>query len=204
MADEDEEQPERDGGDRNRMQFAVIGALVALMVIGAIAYEVGKGEPPPMPPPPPPPDNARALLVPTDDSARLIVIPPCGVPPVTDGQQTRPGTVRLRLPQGPESRAVIVPNCTSPKPVLQGPGAVTAVVLPVGTISLSSSTFGLTADSQVVLPPGSEARTVIMPPCEAKLIGSSSFSSAPTAQRRQDIILSGGAKEDGSIVAPGC
>src|SRR5437764_14842941 len=85
--------------------------MVALLVlIGGIAIAVGKkkggtaGQ------------GGRAVLVPTADGARTVVVPPCatGVS-VTEAnarsQAQTTGATRVQVPQGSGPRVVVVPRC---------------------------------------------------------------------------------------------
>lgn len=122
--------------------------------------------------PPLPPGNARALVVPTDDAARTVVVAPCGTDVDETAQDARedkatPNTIRFVFPQGDGDRAVLVPD-GSPKAGVSAsdtgiPAA--AFVLPVGARENSLQVPPLRAESQLLVPRDGKAKTVVLAPC---------------------------------------
>lgn len=128
----------------------------------------------------------RAVIVPTADAARTVVIPPCGTG--TSVASTNPavamntaGTVAVEFPQGQGTRLVLIPKCTAvhsgttpgnylpaaafvPKPGTSPP--------PIGSgrsISASASSSAASPQSaqfQVSVPAGSAIKTIIVTPCQ--------------------------------------
>jgi hypothetical protein len=189
----------------NRTLLYVIGTLIVLFLIGGLVVGSKK-----KPATPVPPANARAVVVPTDDAARTIVVSPCRTAvaettrDVERGVST-PNTVRVRLPRGSGDRAVLVPHC-SPQSggVSQGlPSA--AFVLPVGSRSKQLLVPPVRAEAQLIVPTGGEARTVVVPPCTGQL-GGQAGKPAPAAVggRRQDVVLAPQNARSTVATAPQC
>src|SRR5690242_435846 len=92
-----------------RVVWYVMAALLVLLGGGAIAVgskkgtgSAGKG--------------GRAVLVPTGDRARTVVVPPCATgEAVTSLNASKQigvtGSTRVTIPQGPGTRVVVVPRC---------------------------------------------------------------------------------------------
>jgi hypothetical protein len=123
--------------------------------------------------------GTRAVLVPTADRPRTLVVPACNTgAPITARnaaqQQGMVGATVLALPREPGTRVVLVPRCSSTNGVgFSGttnlPSA--AFVLKPGTPVTAAKGSGgkdvslRNVHSQVVVPSGSAARTVVVPPC---------------------------------------
>src|SRR4051794_2233112 len=96
----------------NRTLVGVVGALIALLAIGAAVGGSAKKSPPKT-------FQAggsfRAVVVPTD-RPRTVVVTPCNAPaPTTGSQPGVPGAIALRLPATGGTRAVLVPQCAAQK-----------------------------------------------------------------------------------------
>ncbi|MGI8623817.1 MAG: hypothetical protein ACR2NB_10120 [Solirubrobacteraceae bacterium] len=173
-------------GGPNRSVWVIIGGLLLVLLIGSDLG--GKSKPAP-PPPPKPLDNARAVLVAGGDGvARTIVVPPCNAPPVSapqDGSaaQSTPNGVTLRLSAAPAARVVLVPDCVKKSTggafKASGELPASAFVLPVGSQAPGSPALKVGAQTQVLVPGGSRAATVIVAPCTG-------------AVAKKDVILSPG------------
>lgn len=195
------------GRNETRVPIIASAALIALLVIGALATEsttttvvttVG------------PPNNARAVVVPTNDGvARTVVVPPCNTPVIQTlrnaaKRKATPNTVALVLSAGPSARAVIVPDC------LKASGAVTATgglpsaafVLPVGVKGDGIPTLQLGARSQVIVPAGSPAKVLVVPPCTGR-VGPKKPAPSSGASEGQDVVLSPRKGSD-TVAAPAC
>jgi hypothetical protein len=156
----------------NRVPWIVGGTLIAVFVIGGIL--AAPEETPPPPPVPNPPENARALTVPADRT-RTIVVWPCGRPlPATPQQvperRTPAGATVVQLPESGGDRTALVPHCQS-KEAVTASGKASAVLVAASGKHLPEAQGGgltaasLVAKSQVILPGGSSATTVVIQPC---------------------------------------
>lgn len=171
-----------DGG--NRSVWVILGGLLLLLLIGSAMGGKSKTKAPP----PKPLDNARAVLVSGGDGiGRTIIVPGCNgpsVPPAKDGGPPRPteNGVALQLPAAPAGRLILVPDCVKKSPDAfksssELPSA--AFVLPVGSQTPGSPPLKLGAQTEVLVPRGSRAETVIVPPCTGEGI-------------KKDVVLSPG------------
>ena len=184
--------PEERVGSPNRTLFYVIGAIVAIFVIGGLL--VGKKEEP-KPGQPPAPPNARAVVVPTDDAARTVVVSPCQTnvsetaADVESGKAT-PNTVRVELPRGGGDRAVFVPHCSPESGGVTSGRPAAAFILPKGERTKTLQMPPLNAESQLLVQADSEARTLVIPPCTGQ-IGGEAGRPAPEVEggREQDVVL---------------
>jgi hypothetical protein len=112
---------------------------------------------------------ARAVVVPTD-RARTVVVPPCATGAEITAQNasrqsSQIGSTTVQLPPGTGTRTLLVPKCGATKGAHQVgtsnlPSAV--FVLPLGSAGASNM------KSQVIVPNGSPATTVVVPQCEGK------------------------------------
>jgi hypothetical protein len=206
----DEPQEEVPGaGTSNRTLLWIMLVVGAIFVIGGVAVGKKKTE---STEPPLPPGNARALVLPTDDSARTVVIAPCGTDPdesARDAQedQSTPNTVRLEFPRGGGDRALLVPDC-SPHAGVSGqvsgvPAA--AFVLPVGTRERHLQVPPLRAESQLIVPTAGKAKTVVVSPCTGQL-GGEAGRPAPSREggANQDAVLEPEEGQGDLVVAPLC
>lgn len=206
MADPQEQAP--GAGTGNRTLFAILGAIALLFVLGGLV--LGKKET--STEPPLPPGNARALVVPTDDAARTVVVAPCGTA-VEDtavdarANEATPNTIRFEFPRGGGDRAVLVPDC-SPKSGVSGaqsglPAA--AFVLPVGTRENRLQVPPLRAESQLLVPEEGDARTVVLGPCTGQL-GGEAGPPAPAREggANQDAVLEPEEGQGDLVTAPQC
>jgi hypothetical protein len=181
---------------RNRIPFVVGGVLIAVFAIGVFAFggkKKSKG-------PTVPQESARALSVPAN-VARTVVVAPCNTPveqtsrSAARGEGT-PGATTFELPRGTGVRYVLVPHCMPKAGVTSSPGSIpsAAFVLAEGQRPTEGkggtfSAAGATARTQLILPNGSAARTVVVPPCKKKTAG------------KRDVALPGNGS---TVVAPGC
>jgi hypothetical protein len=182
----------------NRVPWAVGGVLVLGLAIGAIV--AGGEEVAPPPPVPNPPESARALSVPTNRT-RLLVVSPCGAPVDETARQALQGrapvgATRVELPEAAGDRTVLVPHCQTEGGVTSSGTASAAVVAASGRQLTEVQGGGLAAGplaakSQVILPGGSAASIVVIPPCRT-----------PDATQGRDAILPVEGTE--VVVAPSC
>lgn len=192
---------ERDEGG-TKVPWFVAGFLVVLLILaGSVAGGSSSMSMSTMPMPPP--ANARGVLLPADGVPRTVVVPSCGTPASIASQTgpsgSGPGVVRLQLSGSSGARALLVPDCTKPKGGAPAPGAPppsAAFLLPVGTTQLQDSSAQLSSRSQVLVPAGSRAKTVVVPACVTG-------GQAPPGAKHQDVVLSPKQGSD-SATAPSC
>jgi hypothetical protein len=153
--------------------------------------------------------GTRAVIVPTTDAVRTVVVPPCGTG--TDVRSANAaavmntaGTTSVELPQGAGVRVVLVPKCgagqggsggTSNLPsaaFVPGPGTRLPSVGTGSNASSSQVAAPQDAQLQVTVPNGSPIKTIIVGPCEKAHI------SGPAEQ-----VLSAGTRST-TAVAPPC
>lgn len=162
---------------QNRIVLATIAGLLVVLVIGGVigsgsskkSSTVNRG--------------TRAVIVPTADAVRTLVVPPCGTGNTLSSANAAsivntPGTTSVELPRGDGLRVVLVPRCGAGHGGSAGPSNLPSAVfvtspttrLPsVGTGSnTSSSQVAASQDAQLQLtvPGGSPIRTIIVGPCE--------------------------------------
>jgi hypothetical protein len=196
-------------GAGNRTVFIIMGVVAALFIIGGVI--VGKKKEEEMAPKPIP-ANSRALVLPSDDAARTVVVAPCGTDPketADDAREDRatPNSIRLEFPKGGGDRAVLIPECT-PQSGVSGviksiPSA--AFVLPVGTRERQLAIPPLRAESQAIVPNGGKARVVVISPCTGQLGGEAGRPSPSRAGgTNQDTVLEPEAGQGDQVTAPLC
>jgi hypothetical protein len=206
VAEPQEEVP--GAGAPNRTVFIIMVVVALIFLIGGLM--VGKKEP--STEPPLPPANARALVVPTDDASRTVVVAPCGTDAADTARKQRaekavPNTVRFEFPRGSGDRAVLVPDC-SPQAGVSGsssgiPSA--AFVLPVGTRENSLQVPPLRAESQLLVPKGGKAKTIVLGPCSG-LQGGEAGKPVPAKAggQSQDAVLEPEAGQGQLVTAAQC
>jgi hypothetical protein len=155
-------------------------------------------------------EGLRAVVVPTGDIARTVIVPPCGTgTPVSSGGTANvlvTGATVVELPQGSGVRLVLVPRCAAGSGASGGQSLLPSAAFvprpntPVPTLggkSVSGSSGPVVADpsaatSQLEVTAGSDVRTVVVPPCTGKSTGPA------------ESILGSAAGTPGVAVAPGC
>ena len=188
---------------RNKVPWIVGGVLILLLVIGVVCATKQKEKSAAKIPPPP--ESARAVVVPVN-RARTVVIPPCNTP-VSDTTSEAakgiavPGATFFQLPREGGVRNLLVPHCQVGKTGstnLAGDIPSAAFVLPEkerltkdgeGRIHYK----GVIADSQLTLPNGSRASTIVIPGCTTK-----------EASKGRDIVIGGPKDKPDVAVAPSC
>ena len=152
-----------------RVVWYVMAALLVLLGGGAIAVGKKKGA-----------GSAgmggRAVLVPTTDRARTVVVPPCAtgeaVTSLTANKQIGvTGSTRVTIPQGPGTRIVVVPRCPArsggslpSSAFVVEPGA----RVPVKGDKNTHNPVLQDLRSEVIVPQGSAATMIVVPACSAK------------------------------------
>lgn len=162
---------------QNRIVLTTIAVLIVVLVIaGTVGSSSSKKSSTVN-------QGTRAVIVPTTDAVRTVVVPPCGTG--TDvlsanaaAIMNTAGTTSVELPQGTGVRVVLVPKCGAGQAGSAGitnlPSAVfvprPGATLPaVGTGSSASSSQAAApqdAQLQVTVPNGSPIKTIIVAPCE--------------------------------------
>jgi hypothetical protein len=145
--------------------------------------------------------GTRAVIVPTADAARTVLVPPCGTGTNVTSSNAEAvinttGTIAIALPQGLGTRIVLVPVCSSATTNLPSAAFVPKPGTPVPPATTGSITSTAVADTrsiqaQLILPDGSAVRTVVVPPCN---------SHSPTPAQR---ILSASGSST-TAIAPAC
>lgn len=206
MAEPQEEVP--GAGAPNRTLAWIMGSVALLFIVAGLAVTATEPEPPP----PLPPANARALVVPTDDAARTVVVAPCGTDAADTAREEQedkavPNTVRFEFPRNGGDRAVLIPDCSPQAGVSASISGLPAAafVLPVGTRENSLQIPPLRAESQLLVPKDSEARTVVLGPCSG-LQGGEAGKPVPaqTGGQSQDAVLEPEAGQGDMVTAPQC
>src|SRR5436305_192855 len=145
-----------------------MAALLVLLGGGAILAKKSKGGSAAK--------GGRAVIVPTADRARTVVVPPCAtgiaVTARTAGSQAlTTGSTRVTVPHGTGTRVVVVPRCparsggTLPSAAfVLGEGA----KVPAKEDKAARNPVVQDLRSEVVLPASSAATTIVVPACSAK------------------------------------
>lgn len=174
MAEEESEEaggpPPAPGG--TRIVWFVIGALLVLFI--AIGVASKKSTPKPFKP-----EGSRAVVVPTLDRQRTVVVPPCSPPTVIDaanaGSQLQvPGAVAVTLPRGPAARTVVVPRCSAAAAPSPGAANVPSAAFVLGAdeqvsdrpVAKGGDPVAAEIKRQLTVPTGSPAAVVVVPPCQ--------------------------------------
>jgi hypothetical protein len=153
--------------------------------------------------------GTRAVVVPTADAARIVVVAPCGtgangLSSNATAVMDTTGSISLQLPQGYGNRVILIPKCsggqggaagTSELPsaaFVTGPGT---RVPPIGSPSHTTSPqAGAPNSAQFVLtvPSGSTIRTIVLGPCQKE---------RPSGPSQQILSAADGSS---TAVAPAC
>jgi len=182
----------------------LIAGVLFLVVIG-IGVSVCGGKKKSAVPASSPPVSARAVVL-TASQTRTVVVPPCNTPvSATAGTAARdrpiPGATTVELPQGRGSRTLLVPNCQPTRTgSMTADGAVPSAAFVLGASEPLSKdregrieSFGVIAESQLLLPGGSSTSTIVVPACTKKPAG-----------KERDVVLSAASGNSDLAVAPEC
>ncbi len=133
--------------------------------------------------------GTRAVVVPTADSSRMVIVTPCGtganvLTTNLDVLRHETGTTTFQLPQGQGIRSVLVPACTAGKSGTAGTTYLPSGAFvpaggqvppiggskqpPVGKGKTASPEAGsvVSAQYEVTVPAGSPIKTIVVGPCE--------------------------------------
>jgi hypothetical protein len=189
--------------DSNRSVWIVLFALLVLLVGGSLLAGVGMTSSKVN-------QGLRAVVVPTSDIARTVIVPPCGTgTPVSSGGTANvlvTGATVVELPQGSGVRLVLVPRCAAGSGASGGQSLLPSAAFvprpntPIPTLggkSASGSSGPVVADpsaatSQLEVTAGSDVHTVVVPPCTSSKTGPA------------ESILGSAPGSPGVAVAPGC
>jgi hypothetical protein len=187
----------------NRSVWIVLFVLLVLLVGGSViagtsttSSQVNQG--------------LRAVVVPTGDIARTVIVPPCGTgSPVSSGGTANvlvTGATVVELPQGSGVRLVLVPRCAAGSGASGGQSLLPSAAFvprpntPIPTLGGSSASGSSgpvvgdpsAATSQLAVTAGSDVHTVVVPPCTGKSTGPA------------ESVLASAPATPGVAVAPGC
>ena len=182
-----------------RLPLIIMGVLIVLFVAGGIAFK--KSSPKPFKT-----EGSRAVVLPPGDRKRIVVVPPCSPPtvitPLNASTQIQvPGAVAVAIPQGAPARTIVIPRCSAtaaPSPGAPNIPSGAFVLGPDRTVSDQSKVpkggdpvaYGI--KTQVTLPAGSPATTVVAAPCQGK------------AKVEKTTVLKPAARSGGVAIAAGC
>jgi hypothetical protein len=187
---------------QNRIVLITIAVLIVVLVIaGTIGSSSKKTSSVNV--------GTRAVIVPTADAVRTVVVPPCGTGTNIQSANVSTvvntaGTTSIELPRATGVRVVLVPKCgaghggsagTTNLPSAAFVPAPGAKLPPVGTGAGASSSQAAApqdAQLQVTVPNGSPVKTIVVAPCEKTKV------SGPAEQ------VLGPAKNSTTAVAPPC
>lgn len=153
--------------------------------------------------------GTRAVIVPTADAVRTVVVPPCGTGTNVQSANVATvmntaGTTSIELPRATGVRVVLVPKCGAGNGGAAGTTNLpSAVFVPAPGAKLPSVGTGASASSsqaaapqdaqlQVTVPNGSPVKTIVVAPCEKTKV------SGPAEQ------VLGPANSSTTAVAPSC
>lgn len=195
----------------NRLVYAVMAGLAFVFILGSIVAS-SMSEKTPVGD-----EGFRALVLPPGDIDRTVVVPPCATGRTVTArnvaaQVQTPGATVARLPGDILSRTLLIPRCSAST---SAAGAKKVALLPSSLFVLASGaltavgTEGIAAEkkkkekkkgetgsiepvSQLIVPSGSEARTVVVPPCTGE------------GRKGRVTVLSPSAESPTAVIAPRC
>jgi hypothetical protein len=155
----------------------VIVALIVLLVAGYAIAQSLKSTPSAII------TGTRAVVVPTNDAPRTIVVAPCGTGTSTASSdvtaiEQSAGSTTIELPKGEGDRTVLVPACTAghggsagtsplPSSAFVPPAGVSLPPIGTGKTTTTPEAGSLvSAQYELTVPAGSAIRTVVVGPCE--------------------------------------
>jgi hypothetical protein len=158
----------------SRLPWIVIAVLILAMVLGGVLVTSKKSQPFKT-------EGSRAVVLPTGDRARTVVVAPCSPPtlitPATATSQIQvPGAIAVSLPKGPAARTVVIPRCASrAAPAPGSPNRPSgAFVLEAGEQVSDKSDpkakdpVAVGINQQLTVPTGSTITTVVAAPCQGQ------------------------------------
>lgn len=157
---------------KNKIPWIVGGVLVVAFAIGAYFLGQGPEEPKSVGELP---ESARAVVLQGSERYR-VVIPPCNTPveqTTADAEQNKPtpGATTFVLPPSKDVRTVLVPHCQPGTGATNVAGNIPSSAFVVDNAPAANETDGafesdgVIAKSQLILPKGGDASTIVVPPC---------------------------------------
>lgn len=192
----------RFGRGTSRLPETIMGVLIVMGVLAVILAGGGKKKKPT----PPIDAGIRAVVVPTADRPRTVVVPPCGTGErITSrngaAQAQTPGATVLRLPRAERTRVLLVPRCsastatagaTSVSKVPSSAFVLTAGARTEPATSASAGDAKIASRAQVIVPSSSTGRMIVVPPCTG------------TGRAGQATVLKPQAANPTTLIAPSC
>lgn len=189
------------GRGTGRTPETIMGAVIVVLVLAVILASGGKKKPAP-----PIDEGVRAVVVPTADRPRTVVVPPCGTGErITSSngaaQAQTPGATVLRLPRAERTRVVLVPRCSAntasagATSVSKVPSSVFVLTADARTEPATSASAGdakIASRTQVIVPSTSAGRMVVVPPCTG------------TGRAGQATVLKPRRDNSTTLIAPSC
>jgi hypothetical protein len=177
-------------------------ALILVVGIGVLLMSGGKKKSKAAPIPP---VSARAVVLPAS-RARTVVVPPCNTPVSATarnagGGRPTPGATTVQLPAGSGVRTLLVPHCQPAKTgSTNAEGSIPSAAFVLGDSKRLAKdaegrieSDGVIAESQLLLTEGSNASTIVVPPC-----------AKPPAEQGRDSVLSAEKDNPDLAVGPAC
>lgn len=184
-------------------------AIISLIIVLVAGYAIAKSSSSTSSGTSPVEPGTRAVVVPTADAARTVVVAPCGtgtnvLASDATAVMDTPGAISLQLPQGYGNRVVLVPKCSGGQGAAAGASELPSAAfvthpgtrLPaIGSPSHTSSPqIGAPNSAEFVLtvPSDSTIRTIVLGPCQKP---------RPTGASQQVLAAAAGSS---TAVAPAC
>jgi hypothetical protein len=181
----------------------VIVALIVIFVAGYVIVQSLKSTPSAII------TGTRAVVVPTNDASRTVVVAPCGTGTATASTDVTAirqaaGSTTIQLPQGQGDRIVLVPACTAGHGGTSGTSPLPSAAFvppagislpPIGTAKTTTTPEAgaiVSAQYELTIPNGSPIRTLVVGPCEK----------APPSAPAQELLSPVGSSS--TAVAPAC
>jgi hypothetical protein len=185
----------------NRVPMAVITGLVVVFILGAVL--AGGSKSTKVPPPDP---GVRAVVLPTVDRARTVVVPPCRTGTKITARNVAaqietPGATVVQLPPAKRARVLLVPRCSASTKeagaeiVAQVPSSLFVLTTGAKTAAGTKGSSGsgtIQPRSQLIVPSASAGQTVVVPPCTGR------------GPANRAIVLSPTAGSPTALIAPPC
>jgi hypothetical protein len=160
-------------GGSIRTPIAVMAGIVVVFVVASILAGGSKskksagGD-----------EGVRALVLPTADRARTVVVTPCGAGTAINARNVgaqieTPGATVVQVPQAERARVLLIPRCSASAsragatPVAQVPSSLFVLTIGAKTAAGTPATAGaaIKPRSQLIVPSASEGQMVVVPPC---------------------------------------
>jgi hypothetical protein len=160
-------------GGSIRTPFAVMAGIIVVFVVASMLAGGSKskkstaGD-----------EGVRALVLPTSDRARTVVVPPCGTETTitarnVGAQIDTPGATVVQVPQAARARILLIPRCSASASeagaatVAQVPSSLFVLATGAKTAAGTTATAGaaIKPRSQLIVPSASEGQMVVVPPC---------------------------------------